>query len=93
MGVTASMSISLIRDKNLWINNVIIIHLSMWAMKCVLLASFLGQVMSLELATKEENEDLDYKIKLKSIQSKFVEYISQEENFVNGLVKYKSCWT
>jgi len=35
--------------------------------------------MSLELATKEENEDLDYKIKLKSIQSKFVEYISQEE--------------
>lgn len=46
--------------------------------------------MSLELATKEENEDLDYKIKLKSIQSKFVEYISQEENFVNGLVKYKS---
>jgi len=43
MGVTASMSISLIRDKIYMGINVIIIHLSMWAMKCVLLASFLGK--------------------------------------------------
>lgn len=91
MGVTASMSISLIRDKNLW--GLIACHHNSTkhvSYEVRTACEFLGQVMSLELATKEENEDLDYKIKLKSIQSKFVEYISQEENFVNGLVKYKS---
>jgi len=40
---------------------------------------FLGQVASLEFS-KEYNEDLDYKMKLKSIQSKFIESIP-EKNF------------
>jgi len=39
-----------------------------------------GQVASLEFTSKEYNEDLDYKMKLKSIQSKFIESIP-EKNF------------
>jgi light-regulated signal transduction histidine kinase (bacteriophytochrome) len=46
--------------------------------------------MSLELAAKEENEDLEYKIKIKSIQAKFIESIPQEENLVAALCKDKS---
>jgi PAS domain S-box-containing protein len=44
-------------------------------------------VIALELSAKEENERLDYRIKLNSIQSKFVEVISQEESFGDGLLK------
>ncbi|MGL5877887.1 MAG: ATP-binding protein, partial [Xenococcaceae cyanobacterium] len=51
------------------------------------ICEFFGQIMSIELATKEDNQDLDYKIKLKSIQSQFVESISQAEDLVNGLVE------
>jgi len=79
MGVTASMSISLIRDKNLW--GLIACHHNSpkhVSYEVRTACEFLGQVMSLELATKEENEE-DYKIKLKSIQSKFVEYIFSRE--------------
>ena len=91
MGVAASMVISLIRDKKLW--GLLVCHHQ--SAKYVpyevrTACEFLSQVMSLELASKEENEDLDYKIKLKSIQSQFIEAIPHSENFVSGLVKDKS---
>jgi light-regulated signal transduction histidine kinase (bacteriophytochrome) len=91
MGVGASMSISLIKDKRLW--GLIACHHQ--TAKYVnyeirTACEFLGQVMSLELANKEENEDLERKIKIKSIQAKFVEAIPQAENFVDGLVKEPS---
>lgn len=91
MGVAASMVISLIRDKKLW--GLLVCHHQ--SAKYVpyevrTACEFLSQVMSLELASKEENEDLDYKIKLKSIQSQFIEAIPQSGNFVSGLVKDKS---
>ena len=91
MGVTASMSISLIKDKKLW--GLIACH--HYSPKYVPYAvrtacEFLGQVMSIELVSKEDHEDLDYKIKIKSIQSSFVESIAQEEDFVNSLVKSKT---
>lgn len=91
MGVTASMSIPLTKNNNLW-GLIACHHQSAKYLTYELRTAceFLGQVMSLELAAKEERESLDYKIKLKSIQSKFVESIPQEENFVNGLVKNKS---
>jgi len=47
-------------------------------MRYVLLA-VLGQVASLEFTSKEYNEDLDYKMKLKSIQSKFIESIPEKK--------------
>lgn len=41
--------------------------------------------MSLELAAKQDNEDLDYAMKLQSIQAEFVELISQTEDLIEGL--------
>ncbi|PPS45094.1 ATP-binding protein [Chroococcidiopsis sp. TS-821] len=91
MGVTASMSISLNKDKKLW--GLIACH--HYSPKYVsyevrTACEFLGQVMSLELANKEENENLDYKIRLKSIQTKFIEAMPLTENFMDGLVKDKA---
>ncbi|MES1022443.1 ATP-binding protein [Gloeocapsa sp. BRSZ] len=90
MGVTASMSISLNKDKKLW--GLIACH--HYSPKYVsyevrTACEFLGQVMSLELAAKEENENLDYKIRLKSIQAQFIEAMPLTENFMDGLVKDK----
>jgi len=91
MGVTASMSISLNKDKKLW--GLIACH--HYSTKYVsyeirTACEFLGQVMSLELTNKEENESLDYRIKLKSIQNKFLEAMPLAENFMEGLVKDKT---
>lgn len=91
MGVTASMSISLVQGEKLW--GLIACHHS--SPKYVnyearTACEFIGQIMSLELANKEENEDLEYKMKLKSIQSEFVESIPQVENFRDYLLKSES---
>ena len=91
MGVAASMSISLIKDKKLW--GLIACHhhsVKYLTYEIRTACEFLGQVMSLELAAKEDNEDLDYRMKLKSIQSQFVKSISQAEDFIEGLVKSES---
>jgi PAS domain S-box-containing protein len=90
-GVGATLSISLIRNQKLW--GLITCHHQ--SPKYVpyeirTACQLLGKVMALELASKEDNERLDYRLKLNSIQSKFVEAISQEESFVNGLLKERS---
>lgn len=91
MGVAASMSISLVRDKKLW--GLIACHhasprLVSYDIRTI--CEFLGQIMSLELAAKEENEDLDYKINLKSLQSSFVESLSSAEGLLDGLTQNPS---
>ncbi|WP_414623978.1 ATP-binding protein [Calothrix sp. CCY 0018] len=92
MGVTTSMSVSLLKDKKLW--GLIACH-HYEAEKTVsyeirTVCEFLAQIMSFELAAKEENEDLDYKIKLKSIQSRFIDSITHAEDLVDGLTKNPS---
>jgi chemotaxis family two-component system sensor kinase Cph1 len=91
MGVTASMSISLIQDQKLW--GLIACHHS--SPKYVpynirTACEFIGQVMSVELANKEASEDIEYKMQLKSLQTQFVEVLSQAEYFLEGLVQLKS---
>lgn len=91
MGVGASMSISLIRNQKLW--GLIACHHQSpkyISYEVRTACELLGKVMALELASKEDNERLNYRIKLNSIQSKFVESISQEESFVDGLLKESS---
>ena len=93
MGVAASVSISLIRDKKLW--GLIACHHQSpkyISHRVRTACEFLGQIMSLELAAKEDNEDLEYKLQLKSIQSNFVEAISHPDHLEDGLVKDKSKW-
>ena len=88
MGVAASMSISLIKDKELWgliaCHNYTPKYLN-YELRAA--CEFIGQVMSLELQSKEGNEDYDYKLHLKSLQTKIFEDISTSENLSQVLVK------
>jgi two-component system, chemotaxis family, sensor kinase Cph1 len=91
MGVTASMSISLIQDGQLW--GLIACHDSTpqyVPYKIRTACEFIGQVMSVELANKEASEDTDYKMQLKSLQTQFVESLSQAEYLLDGMVQLKS---
>ena len=88
MGVGASMSISLIQDQKLW--GLIACHHSTpryvpYSVRTI--CEFVGQVMSVELTNKENHEDLDYKMTLKSLQGKLVESLSQSERFLDGLIQ------
>jgi len=46
-------------------------------------------VISVELTVKEEDENYEYRVELKDIQGKLVEYMSTAENFIDGLVKHQ----
>ncbi|NEO69989.1 ATP-binding protein [Moorena sp. SIO3H5] len=89
MGVGASLTISLIKDKKLW--GLIACHhqtpkyVSYELRKA---CEFLGRVIFSEISAREETEDYDYKMKLSYTQSILIEYMSQEENFIDGLVKH-----
>ncbi|MBH8554790.1 GAF domain-containing protein [Nostocaceae cyanobacterium CENA357] len=90
MGVGASLTISLIKDQKLW--GLIACHhqspkyVSYELRKA---CEFLGRVIFSEISAREETEDYDYRMSLTHIQSLLVEYMSQEENFIDGLVKYQ----
>ncbi|HEY9301562.1 MAG TPA: GAF domain-containing protein, partial [Phormidium sp.] len=90
MGVGASLTISLMKDQKLW--GLIACHhqspkyVSYELRKA---CEFLGRVIFSEISTREETEDYDYRMKLTYIQSALVEYMSQEENFIDGLVKHQ----
>jgi len=86
MGVTASMSVSLIQHEQLW--GLIACHhqtpkLVSYETRTV--CEFLGQLMSTELATKENNENLDYKLYLTTIQGQFVERLTKATDFVTEI--------
>lgn len=89
MGVKASMTISLIRDRKLW--GLIACHhyssLKYLAYEVRTICEFLGQIMSLELTTKADYEDRDYKMKLQSLQPEFVQSLTQADNLLTGLVQ------
>lgn len=88
MGVAASMSISLLENKKLW--GLIACH--HYTPKQIpyqirTVCEFIGQIVSFELAAKEANQDLDYKIKLKSLQSQFIASIAQAEELKIALTQ------
>ncbi len=86
MKVGASMSISLMRNNQLW--GLIACHHNTpkyLPYQTRTICEFIGQIMSLELSNKEENENLDEKIRLKNLQSDFVETIYQAEDFVEAV--------
>jgi two-component system, chemotaxis family, sensor kinase Cph1 len=88
MGVTASMSISLLQDQQLW--GLISCHHSSPSYTPYhirTMCEFIGQVMSVELANKQAYEDSDYKGQLKSLQAQFVETLSKADHVLNGMVQ------
>lgn len=88
MGVKALLVISLIQEQKLW--GLISCHhqtpkyISYEVRK---MCEFLGQIVSSELAHKISSSEWDYKVKLKSLQSEFLESISQADNFIDALIK------
>ncbi|MBD2169129.1 GAF domain-containing protein [Calothrix membranacea FACHB-236] len=87
MGVKASMSISLLKNQKLW-GLIACHHESPKYVPYEIRSAceFLGQMTSLELAAKEDSENAEYKMQLKSVQAKLVEYMAAAENFVDGLL-------
>ena len=88
MGVTASMSISLIHNQKLW--GLIACH--HYTPKFIpyeirAICEFLGQLMSTELTNKEANEHQDYKLHLKTLQSQFVERLNKATGQATGFVE------
>ena len=88
IGVKALLVISLIKEQKLW--GLISCHhqtpkyISYEVQK---MCEFLGQIVSSELAHKISHSEWDYKVKLKSLQSEFLESISQADNFIDALIK------
>jgi chemotaxis family two-component system sensor kinase Cph1 len=91
MGVGASLTISLIKEGRLW--GLIACHhqtpkfVSFELRKA---CEFLGRMIFTEILTREENEDSDYRIKLNEIHSSLIDCISQEGNFIAGLIDHQS---
>ncbi|MGK7901269.1 MAG: ATP-binding protein [Hormoscilla sp.] len=87
MGVGASMSISLQKEGKLW-GLIACHHLTprFVSYEIRTVCEFLGQVMSLELTSKEERENQSEKISLKKIQTKFVDRLSAADNLLDALV-------
>ncbi len=88
MGVTASMSISIIRNKQLW--GLIACHDSRpqhVSYEVRTACEFLGKILSAELLEKQDNEELDYKIRIQNIPKYFIESIAQNNNFIDALVQ------
>jgi chemotaxis family two-component system sensor kinase Cph1 len=87
MGVRASLTISLIKDGELW--GIIACHhrtpkfVTYEVRKA---CEFLGQVIFAEIANREEVADRDYGMKLAHIQSVLIDRMAQAENFAEGLV-------
>ena len=88
MGVKATLTISLLKQGKLW-GLIACHHQSPYFISYEMrsICEFLGQVMALELDSKEANEDLDYKIYLKSMQSELIKNLSGAENITDALVR------
>ena len=87
MGVGATLVVSLIKNKQLW--GLISCHHDTpkkIPYEILTVCEFIGQIASFELSTKEDNQDFDYKMKLKSIQSQFIETISAAKNLEQSLI-------
>jgi light-regulated signal transduction histidine kinase (bacteriophytochrome) len=87
MGVAALMVIALVKDQQLW--GLISCHhqtpkVVPGSVRSV--CELLGQFIAAELANKANYEELDYIVKLKTLQSEFVESIAHAEDLKAALV-------
>ncbi|MGK7933470.1 MAG: ATP-binding protein [Microcystaceae cyanobacterium] len=89
MGVESSLTISLIHEEKLW--GLIACHHrtpKFVPYELRKACEFLGRVVFNEIAVKEETEDYDYRMKLSTVQSQLVEFMSEEDSFVKGLIEH-----
>ncbi|MBR8832206.1 MAG: Phytochrome-like protein cph1 [Chroococcopsis gigantea SAG 12.99] len=88
MGVGASLTISLLKDNQLW--GIIACHHQTpkyvpYELRKA--CEFLGRVVFSEISSREETEDYDYRMRLAYINSALIDRMAVEENFVDGLIK------
>ncbi|WP_448562869.1 ATP-binding protein [Trichothermofontia sp.] len=89
MQVGATLTISLIKDQELW--GLIACHhyTSRYIpYELSVACEFLGQVVSMALGTKEAMADVDYRLFLKSLPGQFLEWMATEMNFIDGLTQH-----
>ncbi len=89
MGVGASMSISLLRNGELW-GLIACHHRSALVVPYEIRTAcdFLGQAFSLQLSAAEQAANYEQRLRLKLIQSQLLTFMAQEEHFVDGLAKH-----
>nr|AXN94186.1 bacterial type cyanobacterial phytochrome [Leptolyngbya sp. PCC 7124] len=90
MGVTASMSISLLQNQQLW--GLIACHHSSpnyipYHIRTI--CEFIGQVTSTELTNKTVSENNQHKQHLQVLQTHFIEALSQADYFLDGMEQLK----
>lgn len=87
MGVGASLTISLMKDQQLW-GLIACHHRTPKYVPYELrkACEFLGRVIFAEISTYEETADHQYRLNLTHVQSVLVERMSQADNFVDALV-------
>ncbi len=88
MGVRASMSISLMHDRQLW--GLIACHHSEPRMIPYFLRTvceFIGQMGAFEINAKDELKDRDYQIELNTLKTSFFKSISQQSDVLAALTQ------
>ena len=87
-GVRASMSISVLRDRQLW--GLIACHHStpkQLSYETRTICEFLGQVISVEVGAKADAADLDYKIQIQAAQARFVKTLVSCQTLGDGFTQ------
>ncbi|MGN6504114.1 MAG: ATP-binding protein [Tepidisphaeraceae bacterium] len=89
MGVDASMSISIVKDDQLW-GLVACHHRTAKPLPYEVRAAceHLGEIVALQLSAKEYAAGADYRIALKAVQTRLLAHMAAEGNFVDGLVRH-----
>ncbi|MEM9905232.1 MAG: ATP-binding protein [Cyanobacteria bacterium P01_D01_bin.44] len=87
MEVGSSLTISLMKDNQLW--GIIACHHrtpKQVPYELRKACEFLGRVIFSEISTREEAADNDYRIKLAQVQSALIESMSEANHFIDGLM-------
>ena len=88
MAVGASMSVSLVCDQQLW--GLIACHHSTpkrLSYETRTICEFFGQIIAASILTKVDAEEVDYKLKLQAIHTKFLNTIAHWSTLADGLTQ------
>ncbi|EAZ92189.1 ATP-binding protein [Crocosphaera chwakensis] len=91
MGIAASMTISLVKNNQLW--GLIACHNKTPKLVSIgvrMACKLFARVLILELTNLIENNDFRYKLQIQSKENKLVQSISKQDNFLQVLVQHKS---
>jgi light-regulated signal transduction histidine kinase (bacteriophytochrome) len=86
MGTTASLSISILRDEQLW-GLIACHHATPWLVPFEVRTAceYLAQILSLQLTSREHRADYEQLMQLQGVQQRLLTAIAYEESFVEGL--------